>query len=379
MDVQKFLGSPYIFVLLYCFYLFLGILWFPLVSDQFSMHGATFAFIAVGLIFFILGCRITLPHMKIMYFVLTGCVVTFFSIQEYGLAGLIIPFMGLSALLLLEKIPGKWLFLIGCILLIIQLGVGGIPLFNIVLRKVSVTPLFVFGYCFLFLGITFMIRTSDVKTVGILTLISLGLLSVFTFRVYILELIIAVVLSLYLYKKINIVHIILIGIPVFLLIIGVGYVGVLYQDWKLNPLELFMYRPAFTLGVLNNIIHQSGIWGISHGQIWLHFSSATYIGSYLFNCECNITSTIMGPLIFDGGIVELAVCMAFFGSASHTIYQRIQKNQGYIPYYAILMAMVLVGVDVSFIPSIVVLFLVGLYLTSEPSGELFQKVLLKNL
>jgi hypothetical protein len=369
MDVQKLLGSPYLFVISYLLYSGLGIAWFHLVSEQFSINPVTFFFMGAGLGAFVLGSRITLPDMRMGYFVLIGLIVAFYSIQEYGIVGLIIPVGGLCALAFIEKIPGKWLFLFGCVLLVIQLIIGGIPLLNTVLRKATVTPLFVFGYCFLFLGITFMIRTFPLRQVTLATLFSLGLLSVFTFRVYILELMIAVLLSLYLYKKIRISQIVLIAFPLFILLIVVGHIGVLYQEWRLNPLELFMYRPAFTFGVLNEIVHEAGIWGIGHGQIWLHFSSATYIGSFLFGYDCNITSTIMGPLIFDGGIIELILCMTFFGSALYTIYKKTVKNQLYVPYYAICMAMVLVGVDVSFIPSIIVLFLVGLYLVSNPVHE----------
>jgi len=369
MEVQKLLGSPYLFVVAFLFYTGLGIAWFPLVSDQFSLYKETFVFIGVGLTLFVLGCQVTLPHKRNSYFVLTGIVVAFFSVQEYGLVGLSIPVVGLCALRYIGKIPAKWLFLCGILLLLVQLIIGGVPLFNTVLRKVSVTPLFVFGYCFLFLGITFMIRTHDLRHMIMATLISLALLSVFTFRVYILELMIAVLLTLYVYKKIRVVHICVTAVPLFILIIVIGYVGVLYQDWKLNPLELFMYRPAFTFGILNEIVHEAGILGISHGRIWLHFASATFIGSYLFGCDCNITSTIMGPLIFDGGLLELGICMAFFGSASQTLYKRATEDPNTIPYYAILMAMVLVGVDVSFIPSIIVLFLVGLYLAGDTTHD----------
>ncbi|MBU7033461.1 MAG: hypothetical protein HXS53_13090, partial [Theionarchaea archaeon] len=317
------------------------------------------------IISYVLGCQVTLPSMRTGYFVLTGVVVAFFSFQEYGLIGMIIPVIGLLALRLIEKIQAQWLFLTGVLLLTVQLIIGGIPLFDTILRKVSVTPLFVFGYCFLFVGITFMIRTLNLGYMILAILTSLILLSAFTFRVYILELMIAIFLTLYLYKKVRMIHICMSAVPLLLLIIIIGYVGVLYQDWKLNPLELFMYRPAFTFGVLNKIVGVAGISGISHGRIWLHFASATFIGSHLFGCDCNITSTIMGPLIFDGGLLELGLCMAFFGSASQTLYKKAEKDPNTVPYYAILMAMILVGVDVSFIPSIIVLFLVGLYLSSD--------------
>ena len=154
----------------------------------------------------------------------------------------------------------------------------------------------------------------------------------------------------------------------FLLILVVGYIGVSYQEWKFNPLELFFFRPAFTFGVLNRVVSEAGFFGITHGGLWLKFSSATVMGPYLFGYESNITSTIMGPLIFDGGIAELGV-MAFFGAAANTVYKKALQSKSKIPYYSILMGMFLVGVDVSFIPSIVLLFLIGLYLVSSPQNK----------
>lgn len=357
--------SPYLFVICYIAYIAMGITSFSLVSDQFMIYPVTFLFIGVGLTLYVVGCQFVLPDKRRFYFLLLAFVVTFYAYKEYGLLGLGIPIFGMIALSYVEKMKAEWFLTLGISLLVIQLLWGGIPLLDSQIRRASVTPLFVFGYSFLFLGLTFLTVSKDLKYVIAASISSLILLSLFTFRVYIMELVIAVFVSLYMLRKIKVMHVIITALPLFLLILVIGYISVSYQEWKFNPLELFFFRPAFTFGVLNKVVHEAQFLGIAHGEIWLRVSSAEIIGTYLFGYESNITSTIMGPLIFDGGIAELGV-MAFFGAVANTVYRKAVKDKSKIPYYSILMAMFLVGIDVSFIPSIVFLFLAGLYLVSAP-------------
>ncbi len=354
---------PFIFVLGYVAYTAAGILFFSLVSDQFTLHYETFLFIGLGLFFYSLGCRIVLPDVKNFYLLVLVGFAALYSYQEFGGLGLVLPVIVVAVLLLLEKAKGEWLFCAGILFLLLQLLVGGVPLLHPELRK-NIGILFLFGYVFLFLGIAFMTRTWDAKHIFGFFLGSLALLSLFTFRVYVLELAIVVFVSLYMMKKINFRSIVVSALPLFVLILILGYLGVAYQAWKFNPLGLFLFRPAFTFGVLNRIVEEASYFGIAHGRIWLNFSSATVIGPHLFGYESNITSTILGPLIFDGGIIELVV-MVFFGAALNTMYRRALSNYEKIPYYAIVLAVFLVCIDVSFIPSIVLLILAGLYISEK--------------
>jgi hypothetical protein len=358
------LVSPYVFVIGYIGYITTGVLYFSLVTDKFSIYYETFLFMAAGLLFYVLGCQFVFPDKKRIYFVLTGAAIAFYSIQEYYVVGIAIPVVSLFFLWSMEKIKAEYYVIIGVVLLTIELVVKGVPLFTPTLRRDYVDAVFIFGYTFLFLGLTFMAKTWQTKYIIAVFLGSLGLLSLFTYRVYVLELVIAGVISLYMLKKIKLIHVIGSALPLFGLILFLGYIGVTYQDWKLNAVELFFYRPAFTFGVLNKIVHEAGYFGITHGTLWLNVQSTIVIGPYLFGYESNITSTVMGPLIFDGGIFELGL-MAFFGTGANTVYRKALTDRSKVPYYAILMAMFLVGIDVSFIPSIVLLFLAGLYLVSD--------------
>jgi hypothetical protein len=367
------LVSPEIFALGFIGYVVVGILSFSLISDTFILYYEVFLYSAIGLLFYVVGCQITLPDRKMVYLFLTVGIGIFYSVQEYGEFGLVLPVFGVFALILIGKMRGEMLVGIGILLLVIQLMVGGIPLYDPELRRANVSLLFIFGYVFLFLGITFMTKDRDIKYIVGLFLGSLVLLSLFTYRVYVLELIIVVVTSLYMLRKVRTLHVVAAAVPLFVLILGLGYIGVAYQEWKFNAIELFLFRPAFTVGVLSTIVHEAGYFGITHGKIWLHFTSTTIIGPHLFGYDCNITSTVMGPLIFDGGIFELGL-MAFFGAALNTMYRKALQNREKIPYYAIVLAIFLVGVDVSFIPSLVLLLFAGLYLASD-SGTKPWKVL----
>ncbi len=358
------LVSPYIFVVCYMGYVAAGVLRFSLVEEQFVIYPETFLFIGIGLAWYIVGCQVMLPDKKEFYLLVIVACLTFYGFQEYHVAGLVIPVVGLIALYIIERGRVKWFLVLGVSFLVIQLAAGGIPLIDSALRKASVTPLFILGYSFLFLGMAFMTKSWDMRWVFAACVGCIGLLSLFTFRVYVVELVVAVFVSLYMLRKVTVKHVVASAIPLVLLLVVLGYMGVRYQEWKLSPVELFFFRPAFTFGVLNRIVHEAGYLGITHGGIWLKFSSAVVIGPYLFGYESNITSTILGPLIFDGGIIELGL-MAFFGAVANTMYRKALRDDSKVPYYAILLAMFLVGVDVSFIPSIVLLFFVGLYLASD--------------
>ncbi len=365
-DVEKLnprLVSPYIFVVLCTGFFVTGLFCSSLVKN-FSLHPVAFLFIGVGLAFYVIGCQFVLPDKRRLYFWLTISVVTFYGFQQYGLVGLSLAVVAVLFLLFIERTKGEWLVIIGVSLFLVELVTKGVPLFDAELRKDYVDAVFILGYCFLFLGITFMAKSYDTKYVVGLLVGSSVLLSLFTYRVYVLELVIVVMVSLYMLGKVKLTHIVVSGVLLFLLVLFIGLRGVAYQKWDFNALELFLFRPAFTFNVLNELVRKAGWFGITHGGIWLHFSCGTTIGEYVFGIKSNITGTVLGPLILDGGIFEL-VLMAFFGAVMNTMYRKALRDGGKVPFYAVALAIFLVGVDVSFVPSIVLLMVAGLYFVSE--------------
>ncbi|MGC1120484.1 MAG: hypothetical protein WBA22_05265 [Candidatus Methanofastidiosia archaeon] len=362
--MQYKLVSPYLFAFGFVGYLIVGILSFSYVSDKFSLYPRTFLYIGTGLVCYVAGCQVVLPDNRKMYYAITLVLATFYAYQEYHLPGLVLPFVAVGSLAAIQNVDKKWFIPLGMALILTQLVLKGIPALNPELRQANVTIVFIAGYIFVFLGLAFMAREWDLKKVGLYFVVTLVLLSLFTYRVYVLELILVVFVSLYMLGKISIRHIFLSAIPLFLLLVAIGYLGVMYQDWRFNAMELLLYRSAFTFGVVNSIVHEAGWWGITQGGIWLHFATNTVIGPFLFGYPCNITSTIMGPLIFDGGILELGL-MGFFGAGLNTLYRKALKDQYTLPYYAIVLAVFVMCIDVSFFPSIVLLFFAGLYLASD--------------
>lgn len=351
-----------IFIIAYVAYVGMGLVSFSLV--EFSLYPLTFLYILIGLLFYFVGCQFVLPDKRKFYFVLTIVVTTFYSYQHYHFLGLIIPLVAVVSLLFLERAKGEWLFAGGCLLLVAELVIKGVPLFHVELRKDYADPMFILGYCFLFLGVTFLARTWERKYVLGLLAGGLVLLSLFTYRVYVMELVIVVVVPLYMLQKIRLTHIIGLGLPVIALVLFLGYRGVAYQQWQFNALQLFFFRPAFTFGVLNELVEKAGFWGITHGQIWLKFACGAAVGEYIFATESNLTATLMGPLILDGGMVELGL-MGIIGAAVNTLYRKAVNDETKVQYYAVVLAFVLAGVDVSFVPSIFLLLVAGLYLVSE--------------
>ncbi|MBU7014235.1 MAG: hypothetical protein HXS43_05335, partial [Theionarchaea archaeon] len=335
--MQYKLVSPYIFVVGFVAYTVIGVLSFSYVSDRFFLYPRTVLFVGVGLIWYIAGCQIVLPDSRTLYYAITVVLATFYAYQEYHLPGLILPFVTIGSLAAIQSLDKKWFFPLGIVLILTQLVLKGVPALDPELRQANVNIVFIAGYVFVFLGLAFMTREWDLKRVGLSFVAALALLSLFTYRAYILELILVVFVSLYMLDKIRIRHMVVSAVPLFLLVVAMGYLGVMYQDWKFNALELLLYRSAFTCGVVHSIVHEAGWWGIAHGGLWSNFSSSSVIGPFLFGYPCNITSTIMGPLIFDGGILELGV-MGFFGAGLNTLYRKALKDQRNLPYYAIVLA-----------------------------------------
>jgi hypothetical protein len=330
------------------------------------MYAMTFVYIGVGLSFYVIGCQFTLPNIKTVCFVITAVLVVFYPYQEYGVSilVLIIPAVAISVLLFVNKLKGEYLVVTGITLLVLRLLVKGVPLLTPELRTGNVDVPFLTGHIFLLVGTAFLTQKWDTKYIIALFLGGLLLLSVFTYRNVIIQYVIVVFTCLYMLKKIEVKHMVVTVLPLFVLIVFIGFMGVQYQSWHLNPWELFVYRPAFTFGVLNMIVNKAGWVGVTHGDVWMHFTSTYVIGPALFGYKCSITSTVMGPLIFDGGILELGV-MAFFGAGLNTMYKKAVQTPSNIPFYSLVLAIFLVNVDVSFIPSLAILFFAGLYLVSD--------------
>lgn len=383
------LFHPLIFVLGY-----IGFVVFALVGDSvvgehlaFNFYPPVLIYIAIGLLFFSLGTRCAITFPSLNKYLLAGIffLTTFYSIKlcKFNL-GHNIPCIvvgtafGVLVILLLkyhkklEEIGQKMLFL-GILLLIFDLlYLRDIPLLHPEVRMHALNPLFVLGFPLIVLGINFEIfKRGQRRATLFFMVLSITLLSLFGFRGFLGILVLSTLINAYCNKRIDYKFLFLSATMFGVLMIFLGSVVIAYsiQDWKLNVIELLFYRASFTFGVLNEITRISGMFGITQGGIWsLPIMTNFFISEAILGYEHNITSTIMGPLIFDGGIVELIVVMFFFGIVLNTAYRRIDLDKGMIPYYSMFLATMLVAIEIGTIPMIIIPLLMLLYIANRGKG-----------
>ncbi|WP_296881583.1 oligosaccharide repeat unit polymerase family protein [uncultured Methanobrevibacter sp.] len=211
------------------------------------------------------------------------------------------------------------------ILVIIALGLqtlnlilmGGIPLFNSVLKSNATTNIWRVAYPLFLIMMNILLAKYYNRKYLLFVILGALIFGLNGYRTSVLGILASSFITLYYLKKISrkvgiaFIAIIVIGI------MAVGYIAsqsIANQHWTLNPLELIFYRAAFTLEVFEKILP---LGGTTHGHILsMIFSSGsprTFIGQYVLSYDVCLTSTLFGPVYLDFGIIGLTVQMAFMG------------------------------------------------------------------
>lgn len=194
---------------------------------------------------------------------------------------------------------------------------GGIPLFNSVLKSNATTDIWRVAYPLFLIMINILLAKYYDKKYLILVLLGALIFGLNGYRTSVLGILGSSFITLYYLDKISRkIGIIFIAIIV-LGVIAVGYIAsqsITTQHWTLNPLELIFYRAAFTLEVFEKILPLAGT---THGKILsMIFSSGsprTFIGEYVLHYNVCLTSTLFGPVMLDFGQIGLAIQMLFMG------------------------------------------------------------------
>ena len=186
--------------------------------------------------------------------------------------------------------------------------IGGIPLFNSVLKSNATTNIWRIAYPLFLIMIMYYINKINRK-IGILF-----------------------------------VGLIIIGL------LAIGYIAsqsISGQHWMLNPLELIFYRAGFTLEVFQRILN---LGGTTHGHILsMIFSSdspRTFIGLYVLTDNVCITSTMFGPAYLDFGLTGVLIQMFFMGIFLKVlnIVGKYKKEVG-IGIYSIILTHTLIWIE----------------------------------
>lgn len=219
----------------------------------------------------------------------------------------------------LDFLSEKLLVILVIIALILQalnmVLIGGIPLFNSVLKSNATTNIWRIAYPLFLIMINLLLAKYYDKKYLLLVIIGALIFGLNGYRTSVLGILGSSFITLYYLKKtsrkMGIVFIAIIAIGM----LAVGYIAsqsIANQHWTLNPIELVFYRAAFTLEVFEKIIP---LGGSTHGHILsMIFSSGsprTFIGQYVLHYDVCLTSTLFGPAYLDFGLIGLTIQMLF--------------------------------------------------------------------
>ena len=194
---------------------------------------------------------------------------------------------------------------------------GGIPLFNSVLKSNATTNIWRVAYPLFLIMINILLAKYYKRRYLLLVLLGALIFGLNGYRTSVLGILGSSFITLYyldkISRKIGIIFIAIIAVG----IIAIGFItsqSIANQTWTLNPLELIFYRAAFTLEVFERILPLAGT---THGHILsMVFSSGsprTFIGEYVLHYNVCLTSTLFGPVMLDFGLIGLSIQMLFMG------------------------------------------------------------------
>ena len=320
-------------------------------------------------VFFVIGSKFNLNIKENMLIVAILFLVLLFSFKRFGYFSIILAILALFITYMIKKnIFSRYykeIYTTGiglCILNVII--IGKLPLIAPELREISLTPLFVLGYSFVLISNNFGLLKEKYPFNLIFPVISLLLFTLYGFRTYIIILVLSSIVTLYLTgnKQKTVVYFGLIGL---ILTIALGYITVLLlpQNWKLNPFELLWYRFTFTFDIFDKICATVKFSLTGNYSLLAETTTGHIISQNILNYSHNITSTVFGPPIFDGGLVEVSIFTLLTSISLFNLYKKTKNNKLLVPYYGLVLSIFLVSIEISPYPLILLLIPLSFYIT----------------
>lgn len=269
------------------------------------------------------------------------------------IAGLAIVKFKISVITIKEInfLSEKLLVILVLIALILQgfnlVLIGGIPLFNSVLKSNATTNIWRVAYpLFLIMSNILLAKFYDRKYLA-LVILGAVIFGLNGYRTSVLGILGSSFITLYYLDKISRKMGIVLIAAIALGVMAVGYIAsqsIESQHWTLNPLELVFYRAAFTLEVFEKILPLAGT---THGHILsMIFSSGsprTFIGEYVLHYTVCLTSTLFGPVTLDFGMIGLTVQMLLMGMFLG-LMDKLKKGIG-VGVYSIILTHTLIWIE----------------------------------
>lgn len=251
----------------------------------------------------------------------------------------------------LDFLSEKLLLILVIIALILQtlnmVLLGGIPLFDSVLKSNATTNIWRIAYPLFLITINLLLAKYYDKKYLLLVVLGALIFGLNGYRTSVLGILGSSFITLYYLKKISrkfgiiFIAIIIIGL------LGVGYIAsqsIANQHWTLNPIELVFYRAAFTLEVFEKIIPLGGnTKGHILSMIFSSGSPRTFIGNYVLHYDVCLTSTLFGPVYLDFGLIGLTIQMLFMGVFLQLVHT-VKKGIG-VGIYSIIITHTLIWIE----------------------------------
>ncbi len=370
MRIDTGLIHPLIFPVLFALFLTVG------ACASFSMDDLGYpislrlvVMAGVGMAAYAWGTRYEIRSGPRSLFAVFITLVALMTYSEYGM--LVIPI-----LLVLAVLFRYWdavcayalhVAVAGIALLLLNMAyIGYVPILNPSLRHASQTIPFVFGYSLAFLGGAIYYPEHRLRG-GILAGAVLLAVLPYGMRSYLLIFLLAIGIEALMLRRMTIRAAGAFAAVALLLVVGLGYATtyLLPQEWHLFGMKLVFYRVGFTTHMFDEVCRISGWTGILHGELWRSSSTSSLVGSIVAGSG-TITTTLLGPLVIDGGIFEMPL-LAFVGATVNTLYRRALSSPPLVPYYALVLSILIISIEISPVPLIFALFPLALAVINRDS------------
>lgn len=370
MKFKDELFSPYLFLIGFIIFCIIGLFGRYYFSEYYvpSVSFYTFFYVILISLVFVIGCKI---KFNINQNILIGTIILLtilFTFKRYGYFSILLCLLGLLILYMIKKnIFMKYyihIFITGILLCIVNIVfLGKIPLTNPTIRELSITPLFFLGYVFMFISNNIGIIKEKNRNKMIFPIICLVIFVLYGFRTYVILLIISTMSTLYLTG--NRQKSIYFGIVGVILTLILGYITIMLlpQNWKLNPFELVWYRITFTFDVFDKICFTTGAKIFGTYSMLTETTTGYIISEKILNYSHNITSTIFGPPILDGGVLEVILFTLLTSISLFILYEEVKTRSFLIPYYSFILSIYVVSIEISPYPLIILLIPLSLYIS----------------
>lgn len=242
--------------------------------------------------------------------------------------------------------------------LFLQLGnlyaSGGIPLLSGYLKATAVTKVWLISYILFLPAINVLLANYTNKKYYILLVLGILLFALTGYRTTTMAILLSAFITLYYTRRFKVAHIMLFVFSLIILVLVVGYVAVQsieWQQWTLNPFELFLYRSGYTLTVFDQLIP---LQGSTQGSIFYYTLTGYFesmdpriiIGEAVLGYRHSSTSTIWGPALLDFGKLGLALQMFSLGLILKLMhFLQTYKKGVFTAFYAIIFAQTLIWIE----------------------------------